>query len=148
MDLKWLDGKTLSKSDLLEIARIDSLVPAEFDPSWLPTDAYIEERTQKLATLGNADFFQVVYNATTIVGFHVINGRQDFIANISTLWVDPSLRGRGVGRRLKAAGVAWAIESGFTHIQTGVHASNRRMHEINLKNGFEQFSTIYRLKLR
>jgi GNAT superfamily N-acetyltransferase len=148
MEFKWLDGKSLSKSELLVIASIDSLVPAEFDPTWLPTTAYIEERVQKLAALGSADFFQVVYNGATIVGFHIINGRQDCIAHISTLWVAPGIRGRGVGRQLKAAGVAWATESGFTHLQTGVHARNQRMHEINLKNGFEQFSTIYRLKLK
>ena len=85
MDLKWVDSKKLQAKEWYDIARIDFMIPSAFDPSWAPTEAEINGRSDMFANLGDADLFQVIYYRAAIVGFHLIHGRKNGIAHISTL---------------------------------------------------------------
>ena len=147
MELKWIDGKTLPAVELQKIARIDFSIPAEFDDAWAPTEAEISGRAEMFAKLGAADFFQVIYDGLEVAGFHLITEGKKSVAHISTLWLRSDLRRTGLAKQMKDSGVAWAKAAGFKFLQTGVHANNKRMHDINLKSGFEPFSIMYRLKL-
>ena len=147
MDLKWLAGNNLSFEEILKLARIDNAIPAEYDLTWISTEAEVAARAEMLLKGLATDFFQVAKFKDEIVGFHVISAGKDSVARISTLWVHPDHRGQGIGRQLKDAGKAWAKASGYEYLQTAVHSANRRMHEINISTGFEPFSTIYRMKL-
>jgi ribosomal protein S18 acetylase RimI-like enzyme len=146
MSLKWINGTKLGFEELHRIARIDNSIPAKFDPTWFTDEAALKERTEAFQKLSDADFFEVIYDDSEVVGFHVLRGKPP-VAHIWTLWVHSDYRRRGLAKKLKERGLEWAKLNGFSYIQTSVNKENKRMHEINLENGYEPYSTVYRLKL-
>ncbi len=145
--IRWIDGKSLPSEELKKIAQIDNNIPKEFDPHWKPNKDKNDRRIKYYKKLTDKDFFQVLYCESEICGFHIIRDTGNSIAYISTLWVDPRFRNLGLGKKLKEKGLNWAKDSGFKFLHTSVQSKNVRMNEINQKNGFEIFSSTYRLTL-
>ena len=146
MNLKWVKGATLDIQELRKVVIIDNTIPKKFDPTWIADELALNERIVAFQKLTDADFFEVVYDASAIVAFHMIRGKLP-IAHIWTLWVHPEYRGKKLAKGLKEKGLKWAKDKGYSFIQTAVNTANTRMGEINLSTGYEPFSTIYRLKL-
>ncbi len=93
-------------------------------------------------------FFEVAEVEGEVMAFHIVKRvRQppdEWAGLIVSLWVDPSLRGKGIGHALKTRGETWARTGGLTHLETAVHLANQSMLALNRKAGFELFQ--YKLK--
>jgi len=57
-------------------------------------------------------------------------------AALTSLWVDPGFRGRGLGSALIEAVVDWARERDFSQILLWVTEGNQHAEELYLQNGF------------
>lgn len=57
-------------------------------------------------------------------------------AALTSLWVDPSARGGGVGNELVKAVVEWAREAGFDQVLLWVADGNSFAESLYLRNGF------------
>jgi GNAT superfamily N-acetyltransferase len=82
-----------------------------------------------------------------MVGVHVLRRFDEgplVGAQIAGLWVAERCRRRGVARRLKAMGEAWARSIGADFLNSNVLVRNDPMLELNRKLGFES----YRVNLR
>jgi len=82
-----------------------------------------------------------------MVGVHVLRRFEEgplVGAHVAGLWVAKRCRGRGVARRLKAMGEAWARSIGAHFLNSNVLVRNDPMLELNRKLGFET----YRVNLR
>jgi ribosomal protein S18 acetylase RimI-like enzyme len=148
--LEFVDSKSLSEELLRKLVLIDNSVPADFDPEWKPTEIDHAERLKYFQELSDTDFFKTVLLGAEIVGFHVIRRGQGAMKNIgfiSTLWVHPDHRGKGIARKLKAMGVEWARAQKLDYLQTSSHSTNQRMIEMNLKAGFKPHAITMRMKL-
>lgn len=59
-------------------------------------------------------------------------------AHVVSMWVDPSARGRGVGRSLLEAAVAWARETGRDDVELWVAETNEPAIRLYRSMGFRQ----------
>ncbi len=66
------------------------------------------------------------------------------VADLTSLWVDPIARGRGVGDRLVTAVVEWAKEAGFVQVLLAVKVGNSRAEALYARNGFIRIDTATR----
>lgn len=57
---------------------------------------------------------------------------------VESWYVDPGLRGRGVGRSLVLAAERWAIERGYSELASDALMENTASHEAHLAIGFEE----------
>ncbi len=57
-------------------------------------------------------------------------------AALTSLWVDPRFRGRGLGSALIEAVVDWARERGLSQVLLWVTEGNRHAETLYLRNGF------------
>ena len=57
-------------------------------------------------------------------------------AVLTSLWVDPSVRGRGIGDQLIAAVVDWSKHAGFTQLFLWVAEGNTHAERLYARNGF------------
>ncbi len=149
-DLKFIDAKNLSSECLRQIAEIDNSIPVEWDEGWSPDETEHVKRFEEFQKLSRTDFFMVVFQGDQVVGFHGIRRKTESkieYGHIATLWVRPSERKKGIAKTLKEMGVKWARLHGLKFIQTASHVGNKRIIEINLKNGFEPYSMILRKKI-
>ncbi len=124
------------------IAAIDMTIPALFDPLFQVNEKTIDERLAQLLKAKDDDFFEVALDENgAVVGFHFLNKTKSqhgfMIANVQTIWVDPSHRNRGIGKELKARGEAWAFAEKLDHISTFVHKDNTAMLKLNENQNFE-----------
>jgi GNAT superfamily N-acetyltransferase len=55
---------------------------------------------------------------------------------LHSMWVDPAVRGRGVGDRLVGAVVEWAAKSGAREMMLGVVEGNASAEALYLRHGF------------
>jgi GNAT superfamily N-acetyltransferase len=92
-------------------------------------------------------FSGVALEGKEMVGVHVLrrfDEGQLVGAQVAGLWVAERCRRRGVARRLKAMGEAWARSIGADFLNSNVLVRNDPMLELNRKLGFES----YRVNLR
>jgi GNAT superfamily N-acetyltransferase len=147
-DILIKTAQDLSEIDLRLVARIDSDIPALYDKTHPPvTPEIIEDRYRYLKDNLHQGLFQVAFHQEKLIGFHILQPRGFKTLIVTTLWVDPNYRKRGLGKKMKEDGVEWAKKQGMIYISTTVSKYNSRMLEINQKNGFEVTSYQMRLKL-
>jgi GNAT superfamily N-acetyltransferase len=60
------------------------------------------------------------------------------IAALTSLWVDPGSRGRGVGDRLVMAVLEWAKSAGFNQVLLWVAEGNSKAEALYERNGFSR----------
>lgn len=59
-------------------------------------------------------------------------------AALTSLWVDPSARGRGIGDSLVVAVLEWAKDAGFEQVLLWVTDGNSFAESLYLRNGFRR----------
>lgn len=103
---------------------------------------------------GRAGLTLLAWSGDRAVGLLMMGGQTDtelFLhrhwAELLALFVSPSQRGRGLGRHLVAAGVAWAREHGYPRVQLYVTASNEPGRSLYRAAGFQLAQEIWRLDL-
>ncbi len=103
---------------------------------------------------GRAGLTLLAWSGGRAVGLLMMGGQADtelFLhrhwAELLALFVSPSQRGRGLGRHLVAAGVAWAREHGYPRVQLYVTASNEPGRSLYRAAGFQLAQEIWRLDL-
>ena len=69
---------------------------------------------------------------------------------IESWYVDPDVRGAGIGRRLVRAAEAWAQANGFSELASDAEASNTLSQKIHLAVGFSEVEhiVVFRKSLR
>lgn len=148
MDILFRSANKEDDIELTIIAELDSKIPILYDPDF-PWDNNVVEARKELfrKQLDADDFFDVAISDGKIIGFHIVKKipyGKVFAGLIITLWTDQNFRGRGIAKALKERAEDWARKLNLDHLQTGVHANNKRMLAINEKNGFQ--ITQYNLK--
>jgi GNAT superfamily N-acetyltransferase len=59
-----------------------------------------------------------------------------FVAHVYSMWVEPELRGTGIGRDLLQTLLGWAWEAGATRVRVGVVEGNDRAQALYRRGGF------------
>lgn len=157
MNIIYRSANSENLEELTLIAQIDSKIPCEFDTEFFWNPESVTQRLKFLQImLRENDFLYIAeekspptYSAQTaqtiqstrIVGFYAIKKQEKeppyTTGMIITLWVSPSHRHQGIGRRLKEQGEKWAKELNLKYLETAVHLKNGRMLSINLRSGYE-----------
>jgi GNAT superfamily N-acetyltransferase len=123
------------------IAEMDSRIPLEYDSTYIFDDSSIDFRLQYYSKLKPDDFFEVIEYNTSIVAFHIVSKfpypPNFFAGNISTLWVHPDHRNKGLAKELKSKAETWAKDQKLIFIQTNVSVNNKRMLKINESNNYK-----------
>jgi len=139
--------RPLNRKSRAEIARVVTdyeRSPLEWDPAHVIEDLRIEQSIEGLLKpdADRRNWIEVVCDESgSVLGHHWlrIEGEGEYrFATIVSLYLAPALRGRGLARRLKEHGEAWAREQGATQIKTTVHLKNPRMLALNEAMGFER----------
>jgi len=63
-------------------------------------------------------------------------------ASLTSLWVDPSARGKGVGDSLIIAVIAWAKDTGYQQLMLWVTEGNTNAEELYKRHGFRRTGAI------
>lgn len=144
----YKNKKELTEEQLAEIARIDNEIPTAFDPDHVPDDNMLLGRLDHYSKFKESDFFQAVFEGEKLIAFHMAHSMGNGeIGRILTLWVHSSYRNCGLGKKLKELGIDWARSQKISILYTSVHPKNKRMLDINEKNGFEIQAIEMKLKL-
>jgi len=96
--------------------------------------ARLEARTQFVAELRGL--------AIGTAGAYV---RDAIAAELVSMWVSPSARGRGAGDALVRAVVGWARDQGFTAVGLWVATGNDRAESLYLRHGFARTGEVKRI---
>jgi ribosomal protein S18 acetylase RimI-like enzyme len=148
-----IDYRTLNYRDSSEIRAFVTLlydISAELDPYHFEKSAeFIDRAVLKARRDENPSntFAGMALAGREIVGVHVLRRVEEGArigAHVSGLWVAQAQRRRGVARRLKALGEAWARSIGAAFLSSNVLVHNAPMLELNRALGFEP----YRINLR
>lgn len=129
-------------SELHEAVRIHCECPNEWIEDLKVSADQIEAVKQQLLE-GNENsiqFFMLVKDIELkIAGIHwvTVNKKEASSAGeIVSLWVDPSLRNRGIASNLKNLGEEWLRARGINKVESTVYLANKKMLAINNKRGF------------
>ena len=153
MNLENVEFRTLdyaSDSEMRAYLRRFWDIPLEHNEYFTRrSDSFVDDWIQSARKSEDATntFSGIALHDKEIVGVHIARRFEEWEqvgVHIAGLWVDPSYRGLGIGRVLKANGEAWARSVGATFMNTNVQAGNKRMLSINERAGF----TLYRYNLR
>ena len=68
------------------------------------------------------------------------------VAHVYAMWVEPEARGRGIGRALVEAVVAWALERGARAAELGVTEGNAAAEALYRATGFEDTGVVEPLR--
>jgi aminoglycoside 6'-N-acetyltransferase I len=60
------------------------------------------------------------------------------VPHVEAWYVEPHLRGRGIGRALMAAAETWAVSRGFTELASDTELSNEASVRAHLRCGFTE----------
>jgi ribosomal protein S18 acetylase RimI-like enzyme len=77
------------------------------------------------------------------VGSHAVGDR---VAHVYAMWVEPSARGRGLGRELVEAVAAWALERGADDLELGVTEGNAAAEALYRAAGFTETGVVEPLR--
>jgi GNAT superfamily N-acetyltransferase len=80
--------------------------------------------------------FAAEVDGQTVGTVGVGHGELAGAAALTSLWVDPHFRGRGLGSALIAAVVEWAGDQGLSQIVLWVTEGNQHAETLYLRNGF------------
>lgn len=148
MEFEYRRMNTADPVEILSIAERDILIPTLFDPDLQPTPTMLSDRVESLGKMRSEDFAYVAVDSSGhVVGFHLIRKDTFFgrpVGNVSTLWVDPDHRRKGVAKNLKLRAERWGREQGLYCLYTHTFARNEPTVDLNKKLGFEIIS--YRLQ--
>ena len=86
---------------------------------------------------GSVAFVAVVGDSDVGLVRGVPDGSAKDTARLSSLWVAPEARGKGVGASMIDAVVAWARSNGFGELQLGVNDDNVAAIALYARKGFE-----------
>lgn len=146
--------RTANKNDDAELdflAETDSKIPLLYDPNFPWDSCAVSSRRDLFANkLDTNDFFEIAISDEKIVGFHIVKkipyGKL-FAGLIITLWVHDDFRNKGIAKTLKDHAEAWAKSLKLDHLETSVHANNKRMLKINENSGFQVAQITLRKKI-
>jgi GNAT superfamily N-acetyltransferase len=145
--------RLLNYKDIGEVRAFVTLlyaISAEADPfHFEQSPEFIDRAVLKAQREENPSntFAALVLERREIVAVHVLRRFEEgplVGAQVAGLWVAQRCRRRGVARRLKAMGEAWARSIGAHFLNTNVLMQNAPMLELNRELGFEN----YRVNLR
>jgi GNAT superfamily N-acetyltransferase len=148
-----LTFRLLNYKDIREVRSFLTLVHAigaEADPYYFEkTPEWIDRAVIKARREENPSntFAGLALDRGTMVAVHVLRRFEEgplVGAQVSGLWVAPAFRRRGVARRLKDMGEAWARSIGAHFLNSNVLSQNAPMLGLNRELGFEN----YRINLR
>jgi ribosomal protein S18 acetylase RimI-like enzyme len=94
------------------------------------TDAQWRQRLARRAQ------FVASIDGTPAATAAAIRARDGATAELVSMWVDPSCRGRGLGDLLVREVVAWATLQGLAEVRLWVTEGNRRAERLYLRHGF------------
>ncbi|MGH7355612.1 MAG: GNAT family N-acetyltransferase [Candidatus Rokuibacteriota bacterium] len=138
---------------LLKSLRLRSLAesPDSFANSFADAnakpDSYWQEMTRSVTEPARHAMF-VAEEGTAPVGlaFGLVDRDPPEAAHLGGMWVDPATRGRGVGRALADAVLAWARERGFVHVVLWVTEGNDEAIALYKRLGFARTGRLDRLQ--
>ncbi len=84
----------------------------------------------------DAPFFAVDEGQVCGLAWCKLDPRDPGLANIFQMWVAPELRGRGAGRELLEAALAWARDKGVRRVRLGVTVGNSSAYFLYTGLGF------------
>ncbi len=125
------------------IAEIDAYLPFEYDPDYkLDTDSVYDcyLRLKKYFQDYPTYIFILGWDQNQIVAAHFVimkEQKKKKIASVLITWVHKDYRGKGLAKKMKIDGEAWAKKHGAEEMSTHVHQNNQKMYEINLKAGYK-----------
>lgn len=119
------------------LAEIHESAPQQWLPNYVPETETISLRTEEFLKASQVDrtLLLIAESNGEISGFHWVD-TEGHAAHIKSLWVAESQRNSGLAAKLKIAGEAWAKSKQLNEMMTSVHFTNKRMLDINLRNGF------------
>lgn len=119
------------------LAEIHESAPSQWLGGYVPSPETIDRRKEEFLKPDQEDrrLLLIAECGGAICGFHWVD-KEGQAAHIKSLWVAESHRNSGLAAKLKSAGEAWAKSKQLKEMLTSVHFTNKRMLDINLKNGF------------
>ncbi len=125
------------------------VVDVELNEVLATPDDFWRHFVQVCALGADQALFVAETNATCVGMGHV--RREDTLARLSMLYVDPSIRRQGIGTALVAAQVSWALASGAVRLSCHIpdaSAGERLAEVLGWRRTEEVFSTKHGLKER
>lgn len=138
MDSKLRQMKPGCLVEANRLAEIHENAPSQWLGGYVPSAEIIGLRTEEFRKVSqqlDRTLLLIAESNGEISGFHWVD-KEGHAAQIKSLWVAESHRKSGLAATLKSAGEAWAKSRHLKEMVTSVHFTNKRMLDINLRNGF------------
>lgn len=124
-------------SEARRLAEIHESAPQQWLLNYTPSHETIIQRMDEFLKPGQEDqrLLMIAEHNGEIFGFHWVD-KEGQAALIKSLWVAESHRHTGLAAALKSTGEGWAKSRQLKEMITSVHFTNKRMLDINIRNGF------------
>ncbi|MEM7124832.1 MAG: GNAT family N-acetyltransferase [Chloroflexota bacterium] len=130
-----------NQGEISRIARIHMEGPLDWIEGYQVSEEAVEQTYKVLSESNDNPNTHVIVardRDKSLVGFHWISivPEDEDSARIESLWIDESYRRRGIATKLKGLGEVWVKEKGAKQIITTVFYVNKKMIDLNIKEGF------------
>jgi aminoglycoside 6'-N-acetyltransferase I len=136
--LRLLLGFYAESSESDHAPSVDAFLAGSSSQSLLPSAVFVAERTGS----GLCGFLELSVR-------NYAEGCRGATPYVESWYVDPDVRGTGIGRQLVGAAEGWAQAHGFSELASDAELSNTLSQEVHLAVGFSEVERIavFRKKL-
>ena len=99
-------------------------------------EAYWQQLAMNLRFPHHAFFVAFVHDKPAGIAYGRLEAEERTVAHVGSMWVSPTVRGTGIGKKLLERVMAWAVEQGATRIKLWVTVGNSPATKLYESSGF------------
>ena len=141
IDIRFSGLNFSNQDEIRRVARVHVEAPLDWIEGYHVSEEAVEQTYKVLGESEDNPKTHVIVardKDERLVGFHWISIVLDDedSGRIESLWVDENYRRKGIATKLKVLGEIWMKENGAIQVLTTVFYVNKKMIDLNIKEGF------------